>query len=209
MEEKKKIENRKSKVQEIKVVDKRHSAKESFGEGEKEETPGKKYPSYVEELRSELDKKDKLFKEYIEAYKKMKEENEDFRTRFKKEMERRLEAAKIDFICSMLGIFDNLNRALDAAESSKNIEALIEGVKMIQGQFFSKLKSDNIEELNPVGKPFDPQTQEAVEIVEVEEKEKENVVISQGEKGYLIGGKLLRPAKVRVGKIKSENHKVA
>ena len=208
MEEKEKIKNRKSKVQEIKVIDKRHSAKESFEGEEKEETPAKKYPSYVEELRSELDKKDKIFKEYIEAYKKMKEENKDFRTRFEKDMERRLETAKIDFICSMLEIFDNLDRALDAAEISKNMEALIKGVRMIQAQFFSKLKNDGIEELNPVGKPFDPQTQEAVEIVEVEEKEKDNIIISQGEKGYLIGGRLLRPAKVRVGKIKDEKHKI-
>ena len=124
-------------------------------------------------------------------------------------MEKRLETAKINFICSMLEIFDNLNRALDAAESSKNMEALIEGVKIIRGQFFSKLIRDGIEELNPVGKPFDPQTQEAIEVVEVEETEKDNIVISQGEKGYIIGERLLRPAKVRVGKIRNKKDKVS
>ena len=209
MEENGNKENTKSKIQEIKVVDKRHSAKESSEQGIEEETLVKKYPSYVEELKSELDKKDKTLKEYIEAYKKIKEENEDFRARFKKDMEKRLETAKINFICSMLEIFDNLNRALDAAESSKNMEALIEGVKIIRGQFFSKLKSDGIEELNPVGKPFDPQTQEAIEVVEVEETEKDNIVIWQGEKGYIIGERLLRPAKVRVGKIRNKKDKVS
>jgi len=193
----------------LKIVDKRHSAR-GIIEGEKgEEIPKKKYPTYIEELRSELDKKDKILKEYIESYKKMKRENEDFKARFKKDMERRLEAAKIDFIVNLIGVFDNLDRALDAAENSKNIEALIDGVRMVQSQFFAKLKSDGIEELNPIGKPFDPQTQEAVEVVEVEEKEKDSIVLSQCEKGYLIRGKLLRPAKVRVGRIKDEGCQIA
>ncbi|OGL38765.1 MAG: nucleotide exchange factor GrpE [Candidatus Schekmanbacteria bacterium GWA2_38_11] len=193
----------------FKVIDKRHSVKK-VAEGEKgDDIQSKKYPSYVEELRSELDKKDKILKEYIESYKNMKKENEDFRNRLKKDMELRLESAKMDFIKNFIEVFDNLNRALDAAEDSKNIVALIDGVRMIQSQFFTKLKKDGIVEIDPIGKPFDPRTQEAVETVEVGEKEKDNIVLSQCEKGYLMGERLLRPAKVRVGRIKDEAREIA
>ena len=61
----------------FKVIDKRHSVKK-VAEGEKgDDIQSKKYPSYVEELRSELDKKDKILKEYIESYKNMKKENRE------------------------------------------------------------------------------------------------------------------------------------
>ena len=209
MEEKNSERQKKESGPGFKFIDKRHSVKE-FDDGEKDgKVRPRKYPSYVEELRSELDKKDKILKEYIESYKGMKKENEDFRNRLKKDMELRLESARMDFIKNFIEVFDNLNRALDAAEDSKNIVALIDGVRMIQSQFFTKLKKDGIVEIDPIGKPFDPRTQEAVETVEVGEKEKDNIVLSQCEKGYLMGERLLRPAKVRVGRIKDEAREIA
>jgi len=209
MEEKNSERQKKESGPGFKVIDKRHSVKE-FDDGEKNgKVRPRKYPSYVEELRSELDKKDKILKEYIESYKGMKKENEDFRNRIKKDMELRVESAKMDFIQNFIEVFDNLNRALDASEGSKNIIALIEGIRMVQSQFFTKLKKDGICEIDPIDKPFDPRTQEAVEIIEVEEKEKDNVVLSQCEKGYLMGERLIRPARVRVGRMKDETRKIA
>src|SRR3972149_32970 len=121
MEEKEKTEKRKNNHPAIKVIDKRHSATRAAEESQEDGTAKKKYPSYIEELRSELDKKDKILKEYIESYKKIKKENDDFRIRLKNDMERRVEAAKIDFVGTLIGIFDNLDRAIEAASSSKNI----------------------------------------------------------------------------------------
>ena len=72
-----------------------------------------------------------------------------------------------------------------------------EGLSMVAKQFQSALTDLGVTELNVAGKPFDPYTAEAIEIVD---GEKDNMIIDVIRKGYQLGESILRPAQVRVSK---------
>lgn len=159
----------------------------------------KRYPTYVEQLLSQLKEKDDRLQEYISSYKRLKNENEEYLQRVKRDLEKRLEMAKLELFVGLLEILDNLERAMEAAEIQRNPVALLEGIKLVGLQFVNHLKGQGVEEVAALGHPFDPKQQEAVEVMAVETPEQDNVVLSVIEKGYQLGDRLIRPAKVRVG----------
>ena len=186
------------------VVDKRSWIQESDARDEaKEEVGGerRRHPTYVEELLRKLEEKDRKLKEFISSYQEeAKKENEAFRSRLSREMERKQEAAKADLTLGFVEVFDNLDRALkSAADHQGTFEKLLNGVKMVEEQFLKQLKSHGIERLERCGKTFDPHLDEALEVIAVGE-DRDNLVLEEIEAGYVMGEKLVRPAKVKVGR---------
>lgn len=171
------------------------------GDSEGEEGPGpqesKRLPTYLEELQQKLEEKDKKLKEYIAEIKK---ENEEFRGRLTKDMERRLEAEKLNLIKGFLGILDNLDRALDSGKALENPESFMTGVQIIRDQFLNQISINGVQRLNRIGEVFNPETDEAVEVVTAANKEGDNLVLGEIEPGYVQNNHLVRPAKVKVGK---------
>ena len=170
--------------------------KEEGGEAKPEE----RLPTYVEQLKNQADESERKLKEYIAAYKQKMAENDEFRKRLEVNYQKRAEVANGEFILNLLPVVDNLNRAVFAAENSREFDSLFQGIKMIQGVFLNQLKSCGVEKIDACGKTFNPIDEEAVEVVEVDTKEKDNIVIEELECGYKIKEKLLRPAKVKVGR---------
>jgi molecular chaperone GrpE len=78
---------------------------------------------------------------------------------------------------------------------------------MVVREFSRFLKSEGAEPLKTVGERFDPNLHEAIEQVETEKESENNVILEELQKGYLLNGRLLRPAKVKVAKLKSEGFK--
>ncbi|MBI4639939.1 MAG: nucleotide exchange factor GrpE [Candidatus Tectomicrobia bacterium] len=206
MEEKREEGQEEQKPQHFTVTDKRFWVKkEEEGNGYDGKAPPKsRYPTYVEDLLSQLEEKDRLLKEYIGSYKKLKDENEEFKKRLLRDLERRVELSKANLVTNFLEVLDNLERAIASAETQRNFDALLQGIRLIQAQFLGKLRAEGVEEINTLKKPFDPAVSEAVEVVMVEEQEKDNRVVSELEKGYLLNERVIRPAKVKVGKVKGE-----
>ena len=94
-------------------------------------------------------------------------------------------------------------RALEAARRSDNFETLIEGVKLIHRQVGSLLDKRGVSPIPALFEPFDPTYHEAVKQVPTSEVE-EGVVVHEFEKGYRLGNRVLRPAKVGVAVKPSE-----
>jgi molecular chaperone GrpE len=130
-------------------------------------------------------------------------ENDELRLRLQKNFEQKLQTARGDLVLSLLDVFDNLRRAVAAAEKSggreSDFEALLEGVKATADLFETKLRALGLETVPTAGVEFDPQVHDAVEMVAVAPEE-DHLVVAELQPGYKFGERLLRPARVRVGR---------
>ncbi len=104
------------------------------------------------------------------------------------------------FARELLPVVDNLERALEAtAGQEAAVKPFAEGVELTLKSFLDALRKFNIETVDPMGEPFDPNLHQAMSMVENAEVEP-NSVIAVMQKGYTLNGRLLRPAMVMVSK---------
>ena len=102
----------------------------------------------------------------------------------------------------LLPITDNLERAVEAARGGGNGKPIVEGVEMVLRSLLDFLRTNGVIPRESVGQPFDPQFHEAVDHVESGEHPP-NTVISEFHRGYQVGERVLRPARVAVAKAPS------
>jgi molecular chaperone GrpE len=95
-------------------------------------------------------------------------------------------------------VLDNLERALQAAESTQNFEALRDGVSLTHKQLLESLGKSGLEPIEAVGKPFDPALHEAIMQVEASNGQAPNTVVEELRKGYTLNGRVLRASLVKV-----------
>src|SRR5262245_3431801 len=142
---------------------------------------------------------------FRQAQAQLKAEADEQRTRLERVFQQKFEASRSEIIGSLLDTLDNLKRAVAAAEKSArrqpDFDALLEGVRATAAMFESKMENLGLKSIKSIGEEFDPQIHEAVEIAEVP-PEQDNLVINELQTGYMIGDRLLRPARVRVGRAK-------
>ncbi|WP_417596311.1 nucleotide exchange factor GrpE [Oceanospirillum sp.] len=121
------------------------------------------------------------------------------RRRAEQDVEKAHKFALEKFTKELLPVIDSLERAIEAFDQNDAPAALREGVEMTLSMFVSTLDKFNVEPVNPQGEPFDPQFHEAMSMVPNPEVEP-NTVIAVMQKGYLLNGRLVRPAMVMVSK---------
>jgi len=183
------------------VSDRRHWAHEE-GEENPASEPAERLPSYVQQLKDQAEAKDKQLREYIAAYKAKTAETDEIRIRLQKENENRLEQIKADFFKKLIPIMDNFKRAIDSAQSAADYESLKQGIEMTYSQLLSTLKKSGVETIPTSGRKFNPQTDEAFMTEDTTDPDKDNEIVEELEPGYLFKDKLLKPAKVKVAKLK-------
>lgn len=137
--------------------------------------------------------------EVLGAYRKLKQENEGFRDRLTRNLERRLEQRHERLLLKFIEILDNLDRALEAAETTYTGDPMIQGLILVRTQLLQTLKDEGLERIPVLGLPFDPACSEAVATRPVEEREHHHLVVKDVLRGYRIKGRLARPARVVVG----------
>lgn len=184
----------------ITVVDRRHWVTK---EDETEENVEERYPSFVEKLKKEAEEKDRRLKEYITAYKEKTSQTDDLRARLQRDNETRLDQFKANLFARLLPILDNLKRAEDSAKTTGDFESLKQGINLVINQFVRELKDNDVQAMEAKGLKFDPKIHEAFQIAETDDPEKDNSVIEELERGYMFKGKLIKPAKVKVAKLKN------
>lgn len=143
-----------------------------------------------------------LVEDFKDKYLRVQAELDNTRKRSIKEKEEYVRFANEDILSDILYVVDNFDRALQHMSSAEKVESILEGVKMIQKQFHLLLEQKGVIKIEAAGKKFDPALHEAVERVETEE-DKDGVIIEEVQAGYLLNGRLLRPAVVKVGKKKT------
>lgn len=154
-------------------------------------------------LEQELEQKDAQFREMNDKYLRALADFDNFRKRARQDMDDTRRNAAAAVMEEILPVLDNFERALQAAEESKHLDKLLEGVHMIRRQMQDILERRGVAPIEAVGQPFDPNYHEAVARIETTEHP-EGTVVHEVEKGYTFGDRVLRPTKVAVAAVPSE-----
>lgn len=153
----------------------------------------------MEELKKQADTADKEVGQYLNYLKRLKAEFENYKKRMIKERQQLLGWAVEDLIKELLPILDDLERAINAANSSQDFSSLVQGIQMVYNHFKQLLKKKGLEEIFAEGEDFDPRIHEAILRIE-SGKYPDNIVVQEVRKGYKFKDRVLRPAMVKVNK---------
>ena len=141
---------------------------------------------------------------FEEAKANLERETAEMRTRLMKTLEDRGLQAQFNFLTTLLPVLDNLNLAVAASESDPSVEHLRDGVIGTARSFERALIDVGVEPIDSAGVDFDPEIHEAVDMVPTD-SENDGKIVSEYARGYRFGGKLLRPARVQVGKAMADS----
>jgi molecular chaperone GrpE len=165
--------------------------------------PQKDLAEKVKKLKAELEAVKKEKQEYLDGWQRMradmvnmKKREEDERVAFRK-------FATEGMVEELLPVVESFNLAMANKEAWEKVDANWRaGVEYIAKQLTGTLESYGLAEINPLNALFSPEEHEAIEHVAVTEKDKDHVVVEVISKGYKLHGKVLKPARVKVGEFK-------
>jgi len=129
---------------------------------------------------------------------------DNFRKRTRRDTQDQIRYATLPLMTEIIDVIDNLQRAIESAESSDSTEGLLAGVKMVEQHLTDILAKQGCEKIETVGKPFDPNHHEAVQMQPSDEIEANHVTMEL-RKGYKLHDRVVRPAQVFVSKGPADN----
>ena len=172
----------------------------------KSEKPKKHSKPKRNDLDKLRDKIDNLQKEKDELFGKLQRISADyanFQKRVPKQIADTICYEREKIIKTLLPVLDNFEHTLQKAHSAENVDVLIKGVQIIYNQMLDILKSHGVEQIKAPGKNFDPALHEAM-MQKAEPEKKDNIVLEEFQKGYKLNGRVIRPSKVIVNKLITE-----
>jgi molecular chaperone GrpE len=149
--------------------------------------------SEVEKLKSELE-------ELKDKYRRLAAEFDNFRRRTAKERLELIQTAGKDVIVDMLDVVDDADRAQKQLESTDDIQQIKEGVTLVFNKLRNVLQSKGLKPMETIGKEFNPDLHEAVTDIPAPSENLKDKVVDEVAKGYYLKDKIIRHAKVVVGK---------
>ena len=202
----------------IPVNDKRRVTEEGIREGAGREEPANAKPQKSARetelegiLKAETERREAAVAKLVgvkskfeEAMSNLEKETADMRTRLMKTLEDRAKQSQFNFLTTLLPVLDNLNRAIDASAQDPSVDHLRDGVAGTARSFEQALMSVGVEAVSSVGTPFDPELHEAIDVAEVDPEE-DGIVTAEYSRGYRFGDRLLRPARVQVGRGRAQS----
>jgi len=154
----------------------------------------------LEELKVELSKAQEKAQENWDKALRTQAEMENLKRRTQKDLEDAHKFALTNFAKEILPVFDSLVLGLQAATGdSEEVQKFREGSELTIKQFEALFTKFKIEAIDPIGEAFNPEQHQAMLMQEIENAEP-NTVVNVFQKGYLLNGRLLRPAMVVVAK---------
>ena len=147
-----------------------------------------------------LEEKEREAADYKDKYLRALADAENPRKRIRQQSEESARLQREGLLRDLLSIIDNLERAVAAARDGGNGKPIVEGVELVLRSMVDFLRGHGVTQLNAVGQPFDPLLHEAIDQVESAEHEP-NTVVDEFVRGYQIGDRLLRPARVAVSRL--------
>ncbi len=139
---------------------------------------------------------------FEEAKSNLERETSEMRERLKKTLEAKASQDQFNFLTTLLPVLDNLNLAVAASETDADVTNLRSGVIGTARSFEQALISVGVEPVVSVGTAFDPELHEAVDMAP---SDVDGEILKEYARGYKFGEKLLRPARVQVGRAGAGN----
>ncbi|MBP9802878.1 MAG: nucleotide exchange factor GrpE [Candidatus Pacebacteria bacterium] len=157
----------------------------------------------LKKLRNDLKQARKEKEEYLTGWQK---ERADFANYKKQEEDRKAmfsESMRERILSRFLSVMDSFNMAFANREAWEKVDAnWRKGVEYIHSQMNTVFEEYGVFEIGKVGEVFDPNIHESLEMVDTNEKDKNHTIANVIQKGYKIGGRVLRPARVNVFEFK-------
>lgn len=141
---------------------------------------------------------------YWDQLLRLQAEFANYRKRTEKEKAEAIRFGREVILERVISLMDVMEQALKHSNSATDITSLRKGFEMVVNEFLRFLKSEGAEPIKTVGQKFDPHIHEALEQTQTDKQEENNLIIEEIQKGYSFNGRLLRPAKVKVAKLKNE-----
>jgi molecular chaperone GrpE len=154
----------------------------------------------LEEMRRRLEEQERESRENRDLFLRTMADLENFRRRARQEKEEIRQRANQELLSELLPVLDDFERAVNAAQQTRNFDALCEGVSMILRKMQDLLAKHGVEPIEAVGKPFNPALHEAVLQTPASDQYPPGTVVAEIRKGYTLNGKLLRASLVNVAK---------
>lgn len=195
-------------TEEIPFTDKRRfdSEGETIKDNPKEKVKSPEVVKLENELKNERTRREAAEAKLVgvqakfdEMKTQMERETQEMRQRLMKTLEDRAKQGQFNFLTALLPVLDNLNLAIDHAERDASFENLVIGVKGTARSFEQSLTNVGVEAVPATGADFDPELHEAVDTTEADADD-DGKITAEYSRGYKLGDKLLRPARVQVGK---------
>ena len=169
-------------------------------------------PTYVEELEARTKAAEQLVQEvqarFDQLRQQLQRETDETRQRLNRSANERAAGEKANFIASLLPVMDGLDLAIQATTENASREAILEGIRGIATSFQNALTNAGVEPVAAVGEVFNPELHEAVDTVDTD-LELDGKVVGEYTRGFRIGERLLRPARVQVGRSVEEQANIA
>ena len=140
-----------------------------------------------------LSDKEKMLRAVAEA--------DNSRKRAEADVERERKYALEKFVKALIPVVDSLDMALEAGKSKAESaeDAMVQGVEATLRLFLKELSSFGVERIDPVGEPFDPNVHQAISMIPSKDV-KPNCIVSVMQKGFILNGRVVRPAMVMVAR---------
>lgn len=174
------------------------SENEEPEDGNVEAEPGAAGATDAERLAAEA-------AELRDRHLRLQAEFENYRKRRQREAEETRRAAKERILRELPAVVDNLERAVRHGQEGASRETLLEGVELVLKQVLEILARFGVEAVPALGEVFDPHRHEAMARVETSGDPPDGTVVEEYRRGYLLDGKILRPALVAVAKVPAED----
>lgn len=212
------MSNKKTKEQEQETQEKQHKAEQQQeAKQEKSETTDQKASKDNKSSEKKQTKKSKKKDSKSELKEKVKEledevaelkdknlrlfaEFDNFRKRTARERNDMMASAGQDVIRELLPILDDIRRAENQLEDAKDVESVRKGYQLITKKLTDILHNKGLQEMEVVGQKFDPDLHEAITEIPAPSEEDKGKVLDEVEKGYYLNDRILRHARVVVGK---------
>ncbi|MCQ2411830.1 MAG: nucleotide exchange factor GrpE [Sphaerochaetaceae bacterium] len=200
MKKKTEEKNEKELEQEVLKEEPVCEAENEATEASEEQKQEEEQVSPEELLQNQVNELQKANAELMDQMIRRQAELENYRKRLIRDKEEAVQFANAKLIEDLLTFLDNMDRALAVAKNGGDVKSLIEGLEMSQNQLYSTLdKNWGLKTIESVGKEFDPMLHEACMMAIDESLEKETV-LEEFQKGYTLHERVIRPAKVKIGK---------
>lgn len=155
-----------------------------------EESPAEEQVDEAAELREQLEAEQNKYLRLLADY-------DNFKRRAQKDRQDAEKFRSQSLLTDLLPVLDNFGRALAVEAKSDEAASILKGLQMVQNNLLEAVKREGLEEIEALGKPFDPNFHQAV-MQENDESAEPGSVLMELQKGYTLKGRVLRPSMVKV-----------
>jgi len=152
----------------------------------------------LERLRQELEEQRHLAEDYLDQARRARAELVNYRRRVQQEMDELRTHAHAHLIMKLLPVLDDFHLASASIPEEERQNPWIQGLLLIERKLWNVLETEGVRGIDAVGMPFNPAEHEAIALDAGEGEEQ--VVVEEVRRGYMLGGRVLRPSLVRVGR---------